>query len=120
MRSGRIKYRQASPGRPMKPKKHDDKKPFNVDLAEQRILRLFSLAASVYDQRPDLSNRYVAIARRISMRHRVGIPGHLKRQVCKKCHSYLKPGSNARVRVDGRNVVITCLKCGGIRRYPYK
>ncbi len=56
------------------------KKPFNVDMAEQRIKRLFELAKKSYSQRPDLADRYVDIARRISMRHRVSIP-----RVQKKC-----------------------------------
>lgn len=104
----------------MKGRKGRDQRSFNVDLAKQRIERLFLLAGEAYPERPDLANRYVGIARRISMRHRVSIPRELKRSVCKECYAYLKPGSNARVRTDGRNVVITCLKCGGIRRYPYK
>lgn len=91
-----------------------------MDLAKQRIGRLFAMAAEAYAKRPDLADRYVDIARRISMRHRVSIPRELKRNVCKECYSYLRPGSNARIRTDGQNVVITCLKCGGIRRYPYK
>ncbi len=96
------------------------RKAFNVDMASQRIDRLFGMAEKACRERPDLADRYVDIARRISMRHRVSIPRELKRNVCKDCYSYLRPGSNARVRADGRNVVITCLKCGGIRRYPYK
>jgi RNase P subunit RPR2 len=44
----------------------------------------------------------------------------LKRHVCKQCCGYLAPGVNARVRIDGRNVLITCQRCGGIKRYPYK
>lgn len=101
-------------------RKPEGKRPFNVDMAEQRIRRLFNLAAEVFPTRPDLSNRYVDIARRISMRHRVSIPSEFKRSVCKECHAFLVPGANSRVRVDGNNVVITCLKCGCIKRYPYK
>ena len=104
----------------MKRQKGRDQRSFNVDLAGQRIERLFKLATEAYAERPDLADRYVDIARRISMRHRVSIPRELKRNICKQCYAYLQPGSNARVRADGRNVVITCLKCGGIRRYPYK
>ncbi len=96
------------------------KKPFNVDMAEQRIARLFSLAEKAFPKRPDLADRYVDIARRISMRHRVSIPREYKRNVCKECHAYLVQGENSRTRLDGRNVVITCLKCGVIKRYPYK
>lgn len=95
-------------------------KAFNVDMARQRIERLFHMAERVYEERPDLADRYVDIARRISMRHKVSMPSDLKRSICKQCYGYLVPGSNARVRVDGKNVVITCLRCGGIRRYPYK
>jgi ribonuclease P protein subunit RPR2 len=102
----------------MKDKKRDGK-PFNVDMAEQRIERLFAMAAEIGGRRPDLANRYMDIARRISMRHRVSIPRRFKRNVCKECYAYLMPGRNARVRVDGNNVIITCLVCGGIRRYPY-
>ena len=105
---------------PDRRKKEPQRKPFNVDMAEQRILRLFELADKAYPQRPDLSNRYVDIARRISMRHRVGIPHELKKRICKECGSFLMPGENSRVRLDGRNIIITCLHCGAIKRYPYK
>ncbi|HMK46517.1 MAG TPA: ribonuclease P protein component 4 [Methanocella sp.] len=104
----------------MKGQKGREMRSFISDLAGQRIERLFQLAAESCDARPDLANRYVWIARRISMRHRVGIPRELKRNVCKQCYCYLKPGSTSRVRTDGRNVIITCISCGGIRRYPYK
>jgi ribonuclease P protein subunit RPR2 len=101
-------------------KKEPRKKPFNVDMAGQRIKRLFELAEKAYPERPDLANRYVEIARRISMRHRVSIPRGLKKRICKKCGAFLVPGENSRVRLDGKNVIITCLECDAIKRYPYK
>ncbi len=101
-------------------KKEQQRKPFNVDMAEQRIKRLFELAEKAYPERPDLANRYVDIARRISMRHRVGIPADLKKRVCKECGSFLVPGDNCRIRLDGQNIVITCLACQAIKRYPYR
>jgi ribonuclease P protein subunit RPR2 len=96
------------------------KKPYNVEMAEQRIERLFSLAEKVFSTRPELADRYVDIARRISMRHRVGIPGQYKKRICKQCGSYLMPGQNSRTRLDGKNIVITCKNCEAIKRYPYK
>jgi ribonuclease P protein subunit RPR2 len=105
---------------PDRRRKEPHRKPFNVDMAEQRIKRLFELAEQAYSRRPDLADRYVDIARRISMRHRVGIPGELKRRVCKGCGSFLVPGNNCRVRLDGNNILITCMKCGAIMRYPYR
>ena len=104
----------------MKGRRQAGKKAFNVDMASQRIERLFRLAGEACRERPDLADRYVDIARRISMRHRVSIPRELKRNVCKNCCGYLAPGINARVRIDGRNILITCQRCGGIKRYPYK
>jgi ribonuclease P protein subunit RPR2 len=104
----------------MKGRRQAGKKAFNVDMASQRIERLFCLAREACKERQDLADRYVDIARRISMRHRVSIPRELKRNVCKNCSGYLAPGVNARVRIDGRNVLITCQRCGGIKRYPYK
>lgn len=109
-----------APPMPDHKKKEPRKKPFNVDMAEQRIERLFELAWKAYPERPGLADRYVDIARRISMRHRVSLPPELKKRVCKKCMSFLVPGENSRVRLDGKNVIVTCLKCGGIKRYPYK
>lgn len=101
-------------------RKEPQKKPFNVDMAEQRIGRLFRLAQDIYPKSPELANRYVDIARRISMRHRVSIPREFKRRICKECGSFLVPGENCRIRIDGKNIIITCLKCGAIKRYPYK
>ena len=101
-------------------RKEPPKKPFNVDMAEQRIKRLFQLAQKAYPKRPELADRYVDVARRISMRHRVSIPRELKKRICKECGSYLMPGENSRIRLDGKNIVITCMKCGAIKRYPYK
>jgi len=101
-------------------KKEPRRKPFNVDMAEQRIKRLFELAEKAYPRKPGLAKRYVEIARHISMRHRVSIPRQLKRKVCKKCGTYLVPGQNSRIRLDGKNITITCKECGAIKRYPYK
>jgi ribonuclease P protein subunit RPR2 len=101
-------------------KKGASKKAFSTDIAEQRIARLFTLAKEAYNKDPALSNSYVDIARRISTRHRVSIPKELRRQICKNCGSYLLPGQNCRIRADGNNIIITCLNCGNIKRYPYK
>lgn len=91
------------------------------DMARQRIERLFDLAEKEFEKRPDRSNRYVQLARQIGMRHRVRIPTHLKRRMCRKCYSYLVPGANARVRLHGRGryIVTTCLECGHQMRRPY-
>lgn len=89
------------------------------DMAKQRIEILFGLAEKEFSEHPKRSNRYVQLARRIGMRHNVRTPRELKRRVCKHCHSYLVPGTSARVRLRKRYVTVTCLTCNKQMRYPY-
>ncbi|MCU4140846.1 MAG: Ribonuclease P protein subunit RPR2 [Methanophagales archaeon] len=102
------------------------------DIAFQRIERLFELAEEAAKEarmregreREEMerrSDRYVLLARKISMRHRVRIPRHLKMWICKRCNAFLIPGRNARVRLRrGEYITITCLRCGAEKRRPYK
>jgi ribonuclease P protein subunit RPR2 len=93
------------------------------ELARERIEKLFALASECFGKKPQLANRYVDLARSIGMKCRVRIPPHLKMRFCKQCGSFLVAGVNSRVRIrpDGKGrVVITCLKCGMIKRYPMK
>ena len=90
------------------------------DLAVQRIERLFELAHEEFGENPNRSDRYVFLARRIGMRYRIRFPTNLKRRMCKHCRSYLVPGSSSRVRLRGRYITVTCLRCNKQMRYPYK
>lgn len=94
-------------------------KNLSKDLAMERIQRLFKLAESEYSSNPARSNKYVSLARKIGMRYLVRFPRELKVRFCKRCGGYLVPGDNCRIRLKGRYMVITCLKCGAIKRYPY-
>ncbi|MDM7911816.1 MAG: ribonuclease P [Methanotrichaceae archaeon] len=89
------------------------------DLAQQRMERLFSLAAEEYELHPERSDRYVHIARQIGTRLRVRMPRHLKRLFCKRCGSYI-PASGARMRLHQGVLTATCLRCGAVMRRPYK
>ena len=94
-----------------------------ADIALQRIRRLMELAEKVFDKDPELAHRYAELAFRIALRARIRMPKEYKLRICKKCMSYLQPGVTARVRVrSGRmpHVVITCLRCGYMRRIPTK
>lgn len=90
-------------------------------IASERITILFQEAQKAFPSHPDRSNRYVQLARKIGMKYRVSIPPQLKRKLCKHCHSYLRPGASARVRLDTKNrtKIITCLNCNKITRIPY-
>ncbi len=90
-------------------------------IANERIDILLRQAREMLDKDPRLSKRYVELAWKISMRTKVRIPSSEKRYLCKACGRVLIPGRNARVRVLSGNprIVITCLSCGTLRRYPF-
>lgn len=90
-----------------------------MSIATERIERLHELAreatAAGEDER---ARRYVRRARRIAERNRLTLPRQFVRYSCDRCDAYLRPGANARVRLRGGHVVITC-DCGEQERYPY-
>ncbi len=91
-----------------------------MSIAEERIEILFDLAASTAaDGEFDRSKEYVRLARRIAERNRCGLPREFKRFTCSRCDVALRPGVNARVRLNNGHVVIRC-DCGATHRYPYK
>ncbi|WP_319506409.1 ribonuclease P protein component 4 [uncultured Methanolobus sp.] len=95
-------------------------KVISKNIAQERIKYLFELARNELSRDAGRSERYVSLARKIGMRHRVSIPADLKRNFCKDCGSLLIPGQNSRTRLKGGCITITCLECGGVKRYPFK
>jgi len=91
-------------------------------IALERINILFTLAERVFPYDRELANRYVEIALAVQQKAKVRMPRKWKRRYCKRCHSFLVPGVNAQVRLRQKrmpHVVIKCLECGHIMRYPY-
>lgn len=92
-------------------------------IALHRIHRLFKLAISIIREDEELSQRYVAIARRIAMAARVHMPRDYRRLICRGCKKLILPGVNCRVRLQQRrepHVVITCGHCGKYMRFPMR
>ena len=85
-------------------------------LALRRIDELFVQAGL----RPAFAKRYVALARKMSSRHKVSIPSKWKRRFCKACSAFLIPGRNCTVRTRLGRLVVSCLDCGAVRRFPIK
>ena len=94
---------------------------YQIRIARERIGILLDLAGKSVKKHPERSRRYVQLARKIGMRYNVRMTKSQKRRICKYCNSYLVPGYNSRVRTDRskRSVVVTCLVCRKITRYPY-
>ena len=82
----------------------------------ERMRQLFDQA----DRRREFSDKYVEMARKLSMRYKVPIPGDLQKRFCKHCHRYLIPGENCRVRTRESKVVYYCLNCKMYMRFPFK
>lgn len=91
-----------------------------MDIAAERIERLHHLArAAATDDDADRARYYVRLARRVAERNRLSLPREFRRFTCDRCDAYLRPGANARVRLQDGHVVITC-DCGAHARYPYE
>lgn len=90
-----------------------------MSIAAERIDRLHELAREAASTCHEARARtYVRRARRIAERNRLALPRRFKRFTCDRCDAYLRPGKNARVRLQDGHVVVTC-DCGAQARYPY-
>lgn len=97
--------------------KERSKNPATKMVAQERIGVLFEQAQKAFCEHPEMSNRYVTLARRIAMRQRVRINREFRRRYCHHCYAFLVPGQNMRVRVHRGNVVVTCGICNKKMRY---
>ena len=86
-------------------------------IARERIRILFEQADKRFNTDKALANRYVTLARKISMKYKVRIPRELKRKFCKHCYKYLKPGVNLRIRTRKDKVVYYCMECKKFMRF---
>lgn len=87
-------------------------------IALGRCEKLLSMAKEIYGDEPELSNRYVDLARKIAMRHRL----HLGRKVfCKKCSAIFIQGKTLKVRVskEKKATLYTCMACNTTFCFPY-
>lgn len=91
-----------------------------MNVAAERIKRLHELArAAAASGEDDHAREYVRLARRVAERNRLTLPRQFRRFTCDSCDAYLRPGKNARVRLQDGHVVVTC-DCGTQARYPYE
>ena len=103
-----------------KKRTYKDKK-IQKTIANKRIDKLLSMAERrALSDNLNLADRYVEIARKISMRNLVPIPKDFKRRFCKHCYSYFLPDSNCRIRIHRGRLVIYCYNCKKYTRIPLK
>jgi ribonuclease P protein subunit RPR2 len=98
-----------------------NRKRMQKEIASHRIVYLFKLAEkTAANGNFPLSDRYVEIARRLSMRYLVKIPSYYKRFFCKYCYSYFYPTKTCRLRVHRGKLIYLCFNCRKYTRIPLK
>lgn len=90
------------------------------EIAKERIIELFKKAKETFPKNKSLANRYVTLARKLSMKVRMRIPRPYKRQYCKHCYKFLQNGVNSRVRTRDGKVIISCFECKKFTRIPIR
>ncbi len=95
------------------------------DLVLQRIRHVYSLALEEARKgNIDYSAELGQYIKKLSRESGIRLPREIKRGICKRCGVPLIPGITARVRLQTQGafsyIVITCVRCGWIHRYPYK
>jgi ribonuclease P protein subunit RPR2 len=91
------------------------------EIAGRRIGKLFTMAEeNALSGKLDLTNRYVELARKISMRNLTPIKKEYKRRFCKHCYSYLLPTVTCRTRINRGKLVVYCHNCKKYTRIPLK
>lgn len=96
------------------------KSEYQIKIARERIEILLNLAEKEFKKHPKRSKRYVELARKIGMRYNVRLSKRQKRKFCKSCNTLLKPGVTSEQRTQKGTIVIKCMKCNKIYRYPFK
>ena len=90
-------------------------------IAKSRINKLFQSAEeNAFSGDLHLSNRYIEIARKISMKYLTPIPRQYKRRFCKHCYTYHLPNVNCRIRIHRGKTIIYCHNCKKYTRFPIK
>jgi ribonuclease P protein subunit RPR2 len=100
-------------------RRYGEKKKVQKNVAHYRIQYLFSLAEKYALQgKLILSDRYIALARKISMKYLVPIPAEYKRRYCKHCYCYMLPPINCRIRIHHATIITYCHNCKKYSRIP--
>lgn len=95
------------------------KKPdWQLKIARERIDILLDLAEKEFRKHPERSRRYIELVKKIGMRYNIRLAAEQKHSFCKRCNTLLKPGVTSEQRTQKGTIVIKCLKCNKIYRYP--
>lgn len=85
------------------------------EAAAARMKHAMEMAIQTAGIDANLAQRYAAMARRVSTRHRVRMPYVMRVMFCRRCQMFIPPGILSRVRMTGgspKAIRTTCRYCG--------
>ena len=91
--------------------------------ALQRVNFLQQAALAVAGVDEDLSRFYLQTMKKVAQKSVLRMEPSVKHQFCAACFSLLLPGVSSSVRIEPKrtsHAVISCLKCGYVRRFRPK
>lgn len=92
-------------------------------IAGERIEILFEKAEERFlNSHPELADRYVELAIKISQRSETPIPRKYRMRYCNECMTYWMPGETCKVRLlsDEGKIWYSCEECKNQEKYVYK
>ena len=91
-----------------------------VKIAKQRIDILIDEAEKNFSKYPERSHRYAELAHKLKLKYKIKLEPEVKRRLCKKCHKFMVPGKNCKIRIHSSRLIYTCGECGAVRRFGFK
>jgi len=89
-------------------------------IANERIEILFAMVDEETKKgRTARAKRYLDLAQKLGMRYNISI-SRWKRSFCHECKTYYEFPQNASIRLKKGRIIVRCLNCGHVSRYPYK
>ena len=85
--------------------------------ASESLLFLSKILDEDNFTRPILSDSVARSILRLGKRHGVRISPKIYQKICRKCHVYLVPGKNSRIRISNGFILNTCITCHRIYRF---
>ncbi|MFH0835770.1 MAG: hypothetical protein V1834_01265 [Candidatus Micrarchaeota archaeon] len=87
-------------------------------IARKRCERLLELARGKWRSGDEkLAKRYVQLARKIAMRHRISLG---RQEYCRKCGVPFVAGSTLKTRISSGKRLNTCTRCNTTLVFPLK
>lgn len=91
-----------------------------IAIVKRRIQTLLDEAENAAKEDQERANRYLIMARKLAMKHKVRMPYGSSRRFCRKCNTFWVPGKNVRIRTRDGHQVYLCLECKNMKRFPYR